>query len=269
MTTTAPPGVTARALVPGGLLVLLFLAVGVLALLAPRTGDDADISEIHIALGSVHDMTVPHEVLECARQDRTATCTVDILGEPLRVAMTHGGTDGDRYASCSATYAGRSTSCAPSYAMDPDYTVGAYLPGLDLTPEEFELAADQVVPWWRFQEGGHILLPVVVFVLPLVAALVVGFTGRTRAAEAPLLMMATAVGWFALLVFATAVHTDRMIDLLIPAAVIGGITVVAWQWALTRPGWRTGFARGLETLVLSGLTCVTAMVFVLLGGATI
>ncbi|GAA3017375.1 hypothetical protein [Actinokineospora globicatena] len=263
----AAPSVTVRALVPGGLIVLLFLACGVLALLAPNRDDGRGISRITIEHADGLYALIPGEVLDCVRQDdRTAVCTMDVLGKPLRVATTY-----DEYpsrdATCVASYAGQARSCVPNYSSDTSLSLGAVLAdGLGLTRAEFDTVAAGAMPWWRFDNGMPIVVPFMLFVLPLAAALVVGFSGPAPAAKATLLMVGVAVGWLALLAFSKALFSGVFADWLQPAAVIGGCTVLAWQWALTRPGWRTGWARGVVAYVAGTVPCVVALAFMLVGG---
>ncbi|WP_143073464.1 hypothetical protein [Actinokineospora terrae] len=180
--------------------------------------------------------------------------------------MTYGESP-SRSASCLAAYAGQAHPCLPNFGSNAHLSVNAAMTdGLGLTRAQFDLAAAKGMPWWRLGSGMPIVVPFMVFVLPLAAALVVGFSRREPTAKARLLLAATTVGWVAVLAFTNALGNGLFGGLLVPAAMVGTAVVMAWQWALTRPAWRVGLARGVVAYLAATVPCVVALIFSLVGG---
>ncbi|GAA2963945.1 hypothetical protein [Actinokineospora diospyrosa] len=265
MSTIAPvvtPRFAVRAAVPGVLLLLLALAYTALLPLAPSLADQSGIAELAINGGERGRVVIPGEALDCAEQTGRTVCSVDVLDRELRVVMTPGAGGGVQ---CSADYAGSSRDCVITYYSYASPAGVALSDGLALTREEFDRVAAEAMPWWRFDNGMPLVLPVVLLVFPLAAALVVGFGGRRRVERPGLLVAGIGVGWFALHVGLLALLGTNMIELVPPVLVVAAL-VTFWQWTLTRPGWRTGWGHGITAFLVTTVACFVSMFVFLVAG---
>ncbi|MBM7770071.1 hypothetical protein JOD54_000275 [Actinokineospora baliensis] len=251
----AAPRFTVRALVPGALLVLLLLAYASMLPMAPILADPNGISELTITRGPDR-AEIPGESLDCAPEGARTVCTVDVLDRPLRVAITPPESGSVQ---CFAEYAGRSRGCSVSYNRYPIFPAGANLADdLGFSAAEFDQIAAEAMPWWRLDNGLPLALPVVLLMCPLAAALVVGLSSRRSIAHPRLWVAGVGVGWVALHVGILAVVNTTMFDLVQPVLVVAAV-LMFWQWALTRPGWRTGWVRAITAFLVTTVACFVSM----------
>jgi hypothetical protein len=268
-TSTGAPLLTARAALPGALLLTLFGIFAVLAVIAPGRGDDGQIYAIAVSDDQDGYIHIPRDSLFCSWANQVSTCSVEVAGRSLQASMAYG-PDPGREISCTARYGGRSIPCQATY----DYTATglgavAVLPsGLGLTAGERDRFANSM-SWGSEPEEVTAAVPIVIGALAVLAALVAGFGGRRPVVDGRYLVWVVGVGWVVTLGGGMTLVGGRPELMLHPATLAVGGLLLYWQWTLTRPGRRHGSGRAAGAFAMTVLVSATALFMVLLSGAFI
>ncbi|GLW95371.1 hypothetical protein Aglo03_61870 [Actinokineospora globicatena] len=264
-----PPRLTARAALPGALLLVLFGLAVLLSLAAPGRGDDGQIYAVSINNGQDDWVYIPRASLECARDGQVSTCSVEVANRRLEVSMHYSASESRGISCRSATYDGKSVRCSATYAYTATGVgaVALLTEGLDLTAAERDLVAEGR-PWWSQPDNVVAVIPYVILALALAAAAVAGFGSRAPVDNARVLLIGTGVGWLVLLV-ASPLLLGGDILMLLPGVFVIGPLLVLWQHRLAAPGRARAIWRAAEALVVTGFVSAAALWLFQLGAAYI